>query len=148
MVITGSSPKPSRTSIQRPGVVYPSRIEVRKFSGGLSQHALEVYKELTMIITVEIHGPIASILLSGNVDYSTQEEIQNANYKALFADQVREIQVDFAEVTFVDSSIIRALLILQKETDAKGKSLVLLNCNDIMREVFEIGGFDKMFTFR
>jgi len=100
-----------------------------------------------MIITVEIHGSIASIFFSGNVDYSTQEEIQNANHKALFADQVREIHVDFAEVTFVDSSIIRAMLFLQKETAAKGKSLVLLNCNDTMREVFEIGGFDKLFTF-
>jgi anti-anti-sigma factor len=101
-----------------------------------------------MTITVEIHGPIASILLSGKVDYSTQEEIWNANYKALFADHVREIHVDFAKVTFMDSSIIRALLSLQGETDAKGKSLVLLNCSDYMREVFEIGGFDKMFTFR
>jgi anti-anti-sigma factor len=107
-----------------------------------------VYKELTMTITVEVHGPVASILLSGNVDYSTQEEIATANHRVLFADQVREIHVDFAEVTFVDSSIIRALLILQGETDAKGKVLVLLNCNDYLREVFEIGGFDKMFTFR
>jgi anti-anti-sigma factor len=107
-----------------------------------------VYKELNMTITVEIHGHIASILLSGNVDYSSQEEIRNANHKTLSADQVREIHVDFAKVTFMDSSIIRALLNLQRETDAKGKSLVLLNCNNYMREVFEIGGFDKMFTFR
>ena len=100
-----------------------------------------------MITTVEIHGPIASILLSGNVDYSTQEEIQNAGHKALSANQVREIHIDFTEVSFVDSSIIRALLILQRETDAKGKSLVLFNCNDTIREVFEIAGFDKLFTF-
>ena len=100
-----------------------------------------------MIVTVDIHGPIASIFLSGNVDYSTQEEIQNASRTALFADQVREIHLDFADVTFVDSSILRALLMLRRETDAKGKSLVLLNCNDYIREVFEIGGFDKLFTF-
>lgn len=100
-----------------------------------------------MIVTVDIHGPIASILFSGNVDYSTQEEIQNASRTALFADQVREIHLDFADVTFVDSSILRALLMLRRETDAKGKSLVLLNCNDYIREVFEIGGFDRLFTF-
>lgn len=100
-----------------------------------------------MIVTLDINGPIASIFLSGNVDYSTQEEIQNANRTALFDDQVREIHIDFADVRFVDSSLIRALLILQREADAKGKSLVLLNSNDYMREVFEIGGFDKLFTF-
>ena len=101
-----------------------------------------------MTITVEFNGTIASIILSGGIDYSTQEEIRNANHKVLSADQVRVIHVDFAEVTFMDSSVIRALLILQRDADANGKSLVLLNCNDNMREVFEIGGFDKMFTFR
>ena len=101
-----------------------------------------------MTIAVEFHGPIASIILSGKVDYSTQEELGSAIHKALFADHVREIHVDFAEVTFMDSSVIRVLLSFQSETDTKGKPLVLLNCNAYMREVFEMGGFDKMFTFR
>jgi anti-anti-sigma factor len=51
-------------------------------------------------------------------------------------------------VMFLDSSVIRALLVLRREADAAGKSLVLLNCNDTTREVFEIGGFDRMFNFR
>lgn len=118
-----------------------------EFQGVFSPYALEVYKELTMIVTLDIQGPIASILLSGNVDYSTQEEIQDASRTALFDDQVREIHIDFADVRFVDSSILRALLILQRETHAKGKSLVLLSCKDYVREVFEIVGFDKLFTF-
>jgi anti-anti-sigma factor len=77
-----------------------------------------------------------------------QEEIRTANQKALSNEQVKEICVDFKEVTFLDSSVIRALLTLQKEATAKGKSLVLLNCTDNTREVFEIGGFDRMFNFR
>ena len=101
-----------------------------------------------MSITVEIHGNTASIILSGGMDYSTQEEIRNANNKALSANGVKEILVNFAEVTFLDSSAIRALLMLQKQADANGKSLVLLNCKDSIRETFEVGGFDKMFTIR
>lgn len=101
-----------------------------------------------MTITVEIHGPTAKIILSGNIDYSTQEEIQNASHEALSVDKVREICIDFGNVTFMDSSIIRALLILQKETEAQEKSLVLLNINSYTRKVFEMGGFDKVFTFR
>jgi anti-anti-sigma factor len=101
-----------------------------------------------MSVVTEFHGNVASIILSGNVDYSMQEEIRNANQQALSDARVREICVDFAEVTFLDSSVIRALLTLQKEADAAGKALVLLNCNGTMREVFEIGGFDRMFTFR
>jgi anti-anti-sigma factor len=101
-----------------------------------------------MTITTAFHGTVASIVLSGNLDYSTQEEFRNANHQALFHAQVREIHVDFADVTFMDSSVIRAMLILQKEADAAGKSLVLLNCSDNTRDIFEIGGFDRMFTFR
>lgn len=101
-----------------------------------------------MSVTTGFEGNVANIILSGNIDYSMQEEIRNANQKALSNEQVKEICVDFREVTFLDSSGIRALLTLQKEAAAKGKSLVLLNCKDNTREVFEIGGFDRMFNFR
>lgn len=101
-----------------------------------------------MTVHIEFHDSVVDIILSGNVDYSTQEEIRDASHQAVAARQVREIHVDFAQVTFLDSSVIRALIILQKEAEAAGKSLALLNCNDSMRELFEIGGFDRMFTFR
>jgi anti-anti-sigma factor len=101
-----------------------------------------------MNVAIEIRGNVADITLSGNVDYSMQDEIRIANQQALSNENVREICVDFAQVTFLDSSVIRALLVLRREADAAGKSLVLLNCNDSTREVFEIGGFDRMFNFR
>ncbi|HSL31655.1 MAG TPA: STAS domain-containing protein [Anaerolineales bacterium] len=101
-----------------------------------------------MTVTVEFQGNVARIILSGSVDYSLQEIIRNASQQALSGRNVREIQVDFSEVTFLDSSMIRALLTLQKEADASGKSLILSNCSGNTREVFEIGGFDRMFSFR
>lgn len=101
-----------------------------------------------MTITVEFTGTEARIVLSGGIDYATQEEFKNANKQAISAEGVREIQVDFAQADFLDSSGIRALLVLNKEANATGKSLILMNCNDHLREIFEIGGFDKVFTFR
>ena len=101
-----------------------------------------------MTITVEFHGPIAIIILLGGIDYSSQEELRNGITKALSTEEVREIQVDFTKTSFLDSSAIRALILLQKEAGSRGKSLVLLNCNEYMRDIFEIGGFDRMFTFR
>jgi anti-anti-sigma factor len=109
---------------------------------------LEVYKEADVPVATDFHGGVARIVLSGNVDYSTQDEIRDASQNALSGEQVREICVDFAEVKFLDSSVIRALLTLQREADAAGKSLILLNCHHNTREVFELGGFDRMFTFR
>ena len=101
-----------------------------------------------MTVATEFHGSVASIILSGDVDYSLQEEVRNASQQALSAEQVSEIQVDFSGVKFLDSSVIRALITLRRDADAAGKSLTLLNCNKTVREVFEIGGFDRMFTFR
>jgi len=101
-----------------------------------------------MSITVEFSGAIASIILSGGIDYSTQEEFKAANNQVLSAEGITDIHVNFAETTFLDSSGIRALLILKKESDAIGRSLILFNCNEHLRETFEIGGFDKVFTLR
>lgn len=99
-----------------------------------------------MSIIVEIHGATASLILSGGIDYSSQEEVRNAIQKALTADSVREIHVDFAGVTFMDSSGIRALVTLHKKAEQQGKTLLLKNCSKSIRELFEIGGFDQMFT--
>jgi len=110
--------------------------------------SLKSSKELTMTITVELSGAIASIVLAGGIDYATQDEFKNANQQALAAHGVTEVHVNFAEATFLDSSGIRALLILKKEADVQGKSLVLKNCNNNLLEIFEIGGFNNIFTFR
>lgn len=101
-----------------------------------------------MTVALEFQDTIANIILSGNVDYSLQEELRQATQHALAGKGVQEIHVNCADLTFLDSSVIRALLTLQKEAKAAGKTLALLNCNETTREVFEIGGFDRMFTFR
>ena len=101
-----------------------------------------------MTISVEIHETIASIILSGGIDYSRQSELKDAHQQVFSANGITEIHVNFAETTFLDSSGIRALLMLQQEADETGKSLTLLHVNDNMRDIFDIGGFDKIFTFR
>ena len=95
---------------------------------------------------VEIRGEIARIILSGDVDFSTQENLGNAIDQALSVDLAKEIQVDMTDVTFIDSSGIRSLLKLQENAAAKDKSLSIWNCNEHIREIFVIGGFDQMFV--
>jgi len=99
-----------------------------------------------MHTTVEFHGAIANIILLGGIDYASQEEVRNAIDKALTTNQAHEIHVDFSGVTFMDSSGIRALVVLKKKAEELGKSVLLKNCNRSIRDLFEIGGFDQMFT--
>jgi len=101
-----------------------------------------------MTITVKLKGTVANIVLSDGIDYASQEEFKTACQQALSMKDAREIQVDFTNASFLDSAGIRALFLLQKEANASGKSVILLNCNDNIRNIFEIGGFDAVFTFR
>ena len=95
---------------------------------------------------VEITGEVARILLSGDVDFSTQVNLGEAIDQALSVDAAKEIQVDMTDATFIDSSVIRSLIKLQERALAKGKSLSIWNCSAHIQEIFVIGGFDQMFV--
>ena len=95
---------------------------------------------------VEFTGDIARLILSGDFDFSTQEDLGRAIDEILSANAIREIRVDLVEATFIDSSVIRALLKLREAALEDRKSLSLWNCNEYIREIFTIGGFDQLFV--
>lgn len=95
---------------------------------------------------VEFTGDVARLILSGDFDFSTQEDLGRAIDEILSANAIREIRVDLVEATFIDSSVIRALLRLREAALEDRKSLSLWNCNDYIREIFTIGGFDQLFV--
>ena len=99
-----------------------------------------------MPATVEITGDVAHLILSGDFDFSTQDNLGTAIEEALNAEAIKEIHVDLTNATFIDSSVIRALLKLREIAIADEKSLSLWNCNDRIREIFVIGGFDQLFV--
>lgn len=95
---------------------------------------------------VEITGEIARIILSGGFDFSTQGHLGDAIDQALSNEVTKEIHVDMTNTTFIDSSVIRALLKLRETAIAHDKSLSIWNCNEQIREIFVIGGFDQLFV--
>lgn len=98
-----------------------------------------------MAAKVERDGGIARIVLSGDFDFATQANLAAAMEEALELPDVTEIQVDMTGATFVDSSFIRALLKLQENARLAQRSLSIWNCNEHVREIFVIGGFDQVF---
>ena len=95
---------------------------------------------------LELTGEIARLMLSGDLDFSTQDQLSKAIIEALNVAAAKEIRVDLAQATFIDSSIIRALLQLQETAKANHKSISIWNCNDQIRETLAIGGFDQLFV--
>ena len=98
-----------------------------------------------MPATVEINGNVVRMILSGEFDFSTQEDLGNAIEQALSADAAEEIHVDLAGTTFIDSSVIRALLKLRQLAAAHDKEMSLWHCNEEIHEILVIGGFDQLF---
>lgn len=101
-----------------------------------------------MPTSLEITGTVGRIILTGAFDFSVQDGFRQIIGETLDNKKIKDIVVDMAGVTFIDSSAIRLLLLLNKNSAATGKSLALTNCREPLREIFSIGGFDTVLTIR
>jgi anti-anti-sigma factor len=100
-----------------------------------------------MPATISTSTNIARVKLSGEFDFSTQEELKQVFEKALGA-ATQAIQIDMQDTTFIDSSAIRIFLKMQEMAKKNKKSLTIVNCNERIYEIFNIGGFDQIFDIR
>ncbi len=101
-----------------------------------------------MSIEFAVAGNVIHVRLIGAFDFSRQEQLQAVTAQVLAEKSAREVQVDLARTSFMDSSTIRALLTMRQSALANGKSFELWNCNEKLREIFSVGGFDQIFEMR
>ncbi|MBC7875595.1 MAG: STAS domain-containing protein [Anaerolineales bacterium] len=101
-----------------------------------------------MSTSLEISGEAARIILTGALDFSIQDDLRQIIDETLDHKKIKVITVDMANVTFMDSSAIKLLLLLNKKAIEEDKSLTLVNCRDSIREIFTIGGFDNILTIQ
>src|SRR5204862_7312096 len=66
--------------------------------------------------------------------------------RAAIANGARSVLLDMADVTFLSSSGLRALLLLRKELLAHGGELRLCRLQPQVQEVFALTGFTQVFT--
>jgi anti-anti-sigma factor len=98
-----------------------------------------------MEIQKERVGDTSVVTASGRLD---------GIYSSAFANQVGElvteanpkILIDFADIDFVTSAGLRALLLLVKKAKASGSVFALCGVNEQVREVLDISGFPAMFS--
>jgi anti-anti-sigma factor len=104
-------------------------------------------KEQAMSATISTVGKVARINLSGEFDFSSQEELKLIFDKVLNA-ATNEIRIDMQKTTFIDSSVIRMLLRWHETAQRNAKSLTIVNCNERILEILTMGGFDQIFDIR
>lgn len=88
------------------------------------------------------------IRLNGRFDFSAHRTFRESYAPALDANEVREIEIDLAQVDYVDSSALGMLLMLREKAHATNKSLYLSNCQGTVRQVLDMANFGKLFTMR
>jgi anti-sigma B factor antagonist len=104
-------------------------------------------KEQAMPATIVTSGNTTQVNLSGEFDFSSQDELNLVFEKVISSPQLI-IQIDMQNTSFIDSSIIRMFLKLQETAKRNKKSMTIINCNERLYEILTIGGFDQIFDIR
>ena len=94
-----------------------------------------------MSFDIRINGEYAKVVLSGDVDLQTtadlKSEIQNIN-------GVTRLEIDAANVTYIDSSGIAVLLLARQHCTQNNIALSLPTISDAVNRVLQIAKLDTM----
>ena len=96
-----------------------------------------------MMIFQEKNGSALTVTLEGRLDTTTAPALENALKGSL--DGINELTLDFAELEYISSAGLRALLSAQKIMNRQG-SMKLKNVNEIIMEILEVTGFSEILT--
>ncbi len=83
---------------------------------------------------------LATVVLGGEIDFAAVGEVRERVDAQLAADGVSAVEVDLAEVTFLDSSGIGALINARKAAHAAGRSFRAVNAQGNVAHVLDLTG--------
>jgi anti-anti-sigma factor len=99
-----------------------------------------------MEISIDKQSKAVVVAVKGRMDGVSAPEFEKT-----IADQIatgaRRFVVDCSALDYISSAGLRSLLITAKSLRACDGELVFAALRDLVREVFEIGGFNTIFSF-
>ena len=93
-------------------------------------------------------GPVVTVRAVGELDAATASTLDEVLRAIEIEGGASEIDVDFADVAFVDSSGLSVLVAAHKRTRARGQTLVVTNPTPSTRRLFAIAGLDVVLSIR
>jgi stage II sporulation protein AA (anti-sigma F factor antagonist) len=100
-----------------------------------------------MDIQVESHRDSRIIRVKGNITFENCPLFQS-RLDSVLDNEVRELAIDFRDVSFIDSSGIGEVLRLFRRMKDCGGELVLMNPNRKLQGLFLMYRFDKFMKIR
>jgi anti-anti-sigma factor len=95
---------------------------------------------------IEEQGKIAIVTLKGRLETSESEEVQE-KMTSLYEKDLERIIIDCKDLEYIASSGLRVLFLLLRKMKPKGTDVVIRNCSDLLKTVFDSTGFSLLFTF-
>ena len=81
--------------------------------------------------------------LEGRLDTVTSQELGNALPLEKRANL--DIDFNFEQLQYISSAGLRLLVLFKKEAQDTNNKMVIRNINDVIKEIFSVTGFDKIF---
>ena len=83
----------------------------------------------------------AELLLEGKLEMTNAASVQDAILKMV--PEYRELELNFANLLFVSSAGLRALMTIQKQVNRSGGTLTISHVSKPVMEVLEMTGFNS-----
>lgn len=101
-----------------------------------------------MEIQRQIDQQYARIKLSGRFDFHAHRDFRQCCDEVLAEQAVKELDIDFTHVDYLDSSALGMLLLLREKAEGHGKRVVLSGLQGTVKQVLDVANFGKLFTLR
>lgn len=99
-----------------------------------------------MRVDITTNGNSLLVSFDGRLDSSSAPEAEREINSRL--DGINELTLDLTELLYVSSAGLRIFLALKKKMNSVQGSMVLLNPNELVSDVFEATGFDDILDIR
>lgn len=86
-----------------------------------------------------------TVALDGEIDAATVDPMKAKMAEAIDANPGSRVTIDFARVTFLDSTGLGALVSAMRRARSNGGDVALANVAPNVRKVFDITGLDRVF---
>jgi anti-anti-sigma factor len=101
-----------------------------------------------MQIDTQLEGNKARLMLNGRFDFNGHALFNEATDSVLKDAGISELELDFGQVKYIDSSAMGMLLLLKERARSASKSVTLFNCKGAVAQVFELSNFRRLFTIK
>ena len=88
----------------------------------------------------------AQLTVAGEIDMATSPALGALLRAAIEADDTKRVAVDLSQLTFLDSSGIRELVLAHEQANERGIALYVTNPHRIPRRILEITGLFTVLT--